>query len=389
MKSVRLLIEGRFEEAWLYMNHLLLLTDDGDVLVVSADEARDRINQMTPASLLAGVALFHSDFLYPSNRNQYIWHNRNRRGLREQVPLLPETELEIPLADLRVERFTIPSQADTPLDVHIYSRRVYLGSAGGLFSIDVEWGDSPGPTGEWRHRFVATCSSVAAKYGAFVASCGKEGLLSSVEDVYWLSPYDIPPGEVHKIRDESRRASWVQSSLVNYTYDAIEILTAERETIDPRKHIQVLRGFGEAVSDVAQSLSRTSPPSVTRGTIEVVGNAGEHFLTSDRQRNLRFVSVSAPKLRGNEVVIRSDRSLDVGPLEPLGLFAMKDGYLLEHYKGVGWIKDDRYEDIVSTGAGKVRTFPSSIRYKNVFSAILNEGVLIVGLFDEDQLAEPE
>jgi hypothetical protein len=390
MKSVQLFIEGKFEEAWLYMNHLLLLTDNGDVLLVSADQMRDRLQSKTSASRLAGVSLFHSDWIYPSRQYQYIWANRLRKQLRSQVKKLPEAALEVSLRQLDLQHFEIPSSAHTPLDVHIYSRRVYLGSAGGLFSVDVEWGDKPAPIDDWRHRLDAMCSSVTAKYGAFVASCGKDGLLSSVENVYWLAPYELADDEVRKIRDESRRASWIESNLINYSYEIVEVLHAHRELIDQKKNVQILRGFEKGALGISEPL-HMAVASGDEGVqdAEIIGNVGNRFAILDAERNLSFISVAPRKIRHDEIVLTREERVDVGQVHPLDFLGLKDGFLLEHYDGVGWIKGNRYVEVIPTGVGKIRTFPSSIRYRNVFTAITNEGVLLVGLFDEDQFTPPQ
>lgn len=389
MKSVQLFIEGQFEEAWLYMNHLLLLTDDGDVLLVSADQMRDQLESKTSASRLAGVSLFHSDWIYPSRRDQYIWANRLRNQLKGQVKKLPEAHLEVSLKQLDLHQFGIPTGADTPMDVHIYSRRVYLGSTGGLFSVDLEWGDAPAPVDDWRHRLETTCSSVTAKYGAFVASCGRDGLLSSVENVYWLAPYELADDEVRKIRDESQRASWIESNLINYSYERVEVLHANRELIDQKRNLKILRGFDEGALGLSDSLHRSVAidDEGTRGA-EIIGNVGNQFAVLDAERNLSFISVAPRKIRHDEIVLTRGARVDVGNVHALDFLGLKDGFLLEHYNGVGWIKGNRYVEVIPTGVGKIRTFPSSIRYRNVFTAIMNEGVLLVGLFDEDQFTPP-
>ena len=390
MKSVQLFIEGKFEEAWLYMNHLLLLTDDGDVVVASADQMRDQLESKTSAARLAGVSLFHSDWIYPTRSYQYVWANRLRAQLKREVKQLPENPLEVSLGDLDFEHFAIPSRADTPLDVHIYSRRVYLGSAGGLFSVDVEWGDEPAPVSSWNHRFDVACSSVTAKYGAFLASCGKDGLLSSLESVYWLAPYELAEDEVRKVRDESLRATWIESNLINYSYDNVEVLHASRELIDEKKNVQILRGFDERTLGISGPLHRaiaTEETSVEDS--EIIGNVGNRFAVLDAEKNLSFISAAPRKMSGGEIVLRHEQRVDVGQVRPLDFLGLKDGFLLEHYSGVGWIKGSRYVEVLDSAVGKIRTFPSSIRYRNVFSAITDDGIMLVGLFDESQLNPPQ
>lgn len=390
MRVVQLLLRGKFEEAWLYMNHVVLLTDDGDVLIASADQLRTRILEMTSSSHLAGSALFHSDFIYPSNRLQHIWANRLRPTFRFELEALPRLPLEISLDEVDWSHFGIPNAAGTPLDVHIYSRRLFLGSAGGLFSVDIEWGKSPGPTRKWRKRLENACLNIAAKYGAFVASCGTDGLLTSLEDFDWLSPYGLRLGRVRRVRDISQRARWVESSLVNYAFDHVEILKADREWVDKKKEIQVLRGFADQTIDVDEEFRRAGTLDGDEAISKVVANAGSSFLLSGPSKNIRLAAISRHKLRYQRFEVQRERNVESGNIEPLDYLAVRDGTLIEHYSGIIWVKGDGAEssEVLHEAVGKIRTFPQSVRYRNVFTAILNDGVLIAGLFDEEQLEDP-
>lgn len=389
MKAVRLFIPGSFEEAWLYMDHLLLLTDDGEILVAPADEIRSKLEEITPASLLSGVALFHSDYIYPTLRHQKVWAGRLREQLLAEVPLLSDIPLEVSFSELQFSRFEIPNGAQTPLDVHIYSRRVYLGSASGLFNVDVEWGEHAAPLNEWRQRVDASCSSITAKYGALMASCGSEGLLTSIEDVYWLAPYGVGRRKLRKVRDTSQRAEWWQSNLINYGFGEIEILRSDRQKLELKgESVQVIRGFAEDAIELSDRLKGARPlvADETEPSSSVIGNVGGKLLMTDETGALKLLSVSMKKGPTGEVGLTEGATIDAEGIEPLGFLGMQDGLLIEHYRGVGHLREAAFTEVISEPVGKVRTFPSSIRYKNVFSAILDGGVLIVGLFDESRLA---
>jgi hypothetical protein len=388
MKAVQLFIPGSFEEAWLYMDHLLLLTDDGEILVAPADEIRSKLEEITPASLLSGVALFHSDYIYPTLRYQKVWAGRLREQLHAEVPLLSDVPLEVSLRELQLSHFEIPSGAQSPLDVHIYSRRVYLGSVSGLFNVDVEWGEHATPLNDWRQRVDASCSSITAKYGALMASCGSEGLLTSIEDVYWLAPYGIGRRKLRKVRDTSQRAEWWQSNLINYGFGEIEILRSDRQKLELKgESVQVVRGFAEDAIELSDRIkvARSSVTNENEPTSSVIGNVGGKLLMTDESGALKLLSVSMRRGITGEVGLTEGATIDAVGIEPLGFLGMQDGLLIEHYRGVGHLRDAALTEVISEPVGKVRTFPSSIRYRNVFSAILDDGVLIVGLFDESRL----
>jgi hypothetical protein len=212
MKAIRLHIPGEYEDAFLYMGRLALLTSAGTLQMLPLRALVQRASVSTGARQLLRLFFERNDLLSRSSAvaaaGSEEKHNRLVVRLIDGGISIDEPTVESELA--------LGVNFRVPLDLRIYYRRVYLATDQGLHSMDLDYDSGPvRSTSSASKRTEARCLGIAARHGLIHASCEDAGLWSSIDEFGWLSDN----GKPHAFKlsaATSRRVSWLTDGFLNY-----------------------------------------------------------------------------------------------------------------------------------------------------------------------------
>ena len=390
MIIAKLFIPGRFEDAYIYMGRLILVTGDLSFRHYNLNQMVERLEGKNSRNVPAARYLFaRNDW---SSTEQFRLQMRDPDiakafigaiyGLGEMVVLdnsvFPEGEQAIGLP------------IDALLDMTIYRRRVYVASDGGFFDMEVGWEETELPISQLRKRFDAPCYNISASYGTANVSCGDAGLRSFYDDFNTLEQNRarVLDDDPEQTATSSLRSGWFGNDLINYTgrSDATilhgVIQKLDRPEAGERKVITGLTGYQSDMDFLFQSLKRKY--QLNRDEIDLVWNSTASLYVQTKKNN--FYSADVQTGDDGEREVRYSKEFDGGIGRILAATMVRVGkkaaLVAEAYDRVSILVEGKWQLVTEGQALTVRTFPGSKRYKNLIAITLNNGVMLASIFDE-------
>src|SRR5690606_16106270 len=180
----KLFFPGEFDEAYIYMQKLVLFDAEGSVFIANLDQVAQYLEDRYDAKVKSiPTHLFaRNDWLTNEHFNSMFTNVFIRNAFLDAFARFHD---EIELESRFIRRVGNSGITDL-LDVTIYSRRVYLGTDNGTFHLDVYWKQNEIELIEKpKKRHDAMCTQVNARYGAISISCGDDGLFTRFDDFGW------------------------------------------------------------------------------------------------------------------------------------------------------------------------------------------------------------
>jgi len=391
MRTATLYIPGDFEDAYLYMGWLVAITSERSFRFYDLDDIVAEICKQVPSSAYIAELIFrHNEWLTSA---QFVSLTRTGSAVQEivsQFNLFPKPHFQIP-SEVGFKEHDVRIDTNVVLDYFIYNRQIYVGSKGGLFSALVDWDeDVPSLPARFHKRFDARCINLTGRFGAVVASCGDDGLFWSAEDAY----RDLEPenNQWEVAEDKSVRARWLSNGIINYKTAIDPNLlgirkTRSREPLADDQDDQgnlVVAAIGEERTPLQQLLMseiRSHTPDVfDADLIQYIFNSDKvvfiftfdgHFFALD----MKARKVGPPQLRFNHTYKGADTRI-------LSAAATKLGVVLETDHRVWHFANGEWTRVLDSRAISVRTFPNAKNSHNIISVTTEDGVYLVGLFDD-------
>lgn len=185
MNTVSIFLPGSFEDAQLYMGHLVLFTTDRAAQLVELEPLMSRLETRYPdwRGLLT-IMFARNDWLTGGVVSSLARNELLRRALNDATEKLAGSDLELERSDVDLMTLTGYRQgSNLILDTVFYGSRLYLGTTSGLFDYDIDWQRLA--VTRSRQRIDARCVSAAAEYGAINASCEGDGLFTAYDEFGW------------------------------------------------------------------------------------------------------------------------------------------------------------------------------------------------------------
>lgn len=379
MKAVRLHIAGAFEDAFVYMGRLLLLTGEGSIQAISMASTLDQVARGRARKAL-GVLFERNDRMHAKGliraAGSAVGSNRELTRLAsEAIAVKPVVEAEIKLGI----DYTVP------LDLLTYYRRVYIATDRGLFSQDLDF-DAPSTrgVGSPQRRTEPSCLAVTARYGTVNASCEDDGLFQSVDEFGWLGGADSRV--MSKTAQRSRRTSWLNQGFVNYS-DGGTLSLFETKTIPvPQKGGD--EHEGRAIQSVHESDSagrslreRLEAAELSpRDAIHVWSSLSGLFVQAhDGLFYLKFTNDSEEMDPSSPETERQAIRLGGGFSSVLSARTFGRGTVVETDDSVIAFENQQTHVLVEKPAISVRSFPSSRWYRRVIAVVLEDEVLVTSV----------
>jgi hypothetical protein len=382
MRTLRLFLPGSFEDAQLYMGHLVVFTSDGDAQLVELEALTNRLETRYPAWRgLLTLAFARNDWLTGAVMTSLTRNEDFADALNVAAEGLAGTELE--LGDDDVDLLPLhgfEQEGDVILDTVFYGARLYLGTTSGLFDFDIDWQERT--VGRSRQRLDARCVAAAAEYGAVNASCEGEGLFTAYDEFGWRSHSTNGSLALQQTAPRSLRASWFGTDLVNYeSQSALELLRASVEEVTPdsddipRKRKVVTR-FSRPTHDLDALVSDlTVQRGVAREELQFVWNSSRAFFINTYNHGFFTAAKTTTTPSGNRFThhgATDGRVVAVHRFPPQGWVIETD------FRAYLWA-GGQLSQLLDKEPMSVRTFEGSKRYRQLIAITVEEGLHLVSV----------
>lgn len=375
MKTIRLFLPGRFEDAQLYMGHLLLITSEGGLRAVELEPLTSRLEtRYSEWRGLLTLAFARNDWLGGGPVSALSRNPLVAATLNDAFGAMAERTLAIENHDvglLDVEGYNQP--ASTVLDSELYAGRMYLGTTEGLFDAELDLQNmsvtSP------RRRIDARCVAAVAEYGTVNASCEGDGLFSGFDEFGWTGP--LRPSDLVQTAERSVRCAYLGTDLVNYERPAEpEILAAEVREVEAGpddmfgRRRKVVTRFGSPTADPGGVLTELKTQrSVPVDDVQFVWNSSRAFFVNTHSHGFFTAVSTAGGVRFRRHGRTSGRVVAVHPFPR--------GWIVETDLSVSVLASGRLHTVVDDEPMTVRTFEGSKRYRRLIAICVEDGLHLV------------
>jgi hypothetical protein len=384
MKILRLFFPGSFEDAQLYMGHLVVFSTERDVRLVEIQELTEDLEARYPA--WKGVLTFcfaRNDWLTSGAMTSLARNPALAQTLNATVDGLAATDLALDEHDvdlLGLQDFK--QEADVILDTVFYGSRLYLGTSAGLFDYDIDWQRLTVDMS--RERLEARCVSATAEYGAVNASCEDEGLFTGYDEFGWrgFSANGMP--ELTQTAPRSVRTSWYGTDLVNYSGPAQpELLRASVEEVNVDSGVvererKVVTSFGAPTDELDVVVGELGTQrKVPQDDVQFVWNSSRAFFINTH--NHGFFTAYRTMKTDSGIGFRRHGSTNG---RVVGVHRFAGGWIVETDFRAYILTGGELVELLDEEPLSVRTFEGSKRYKRLIAITVENGVHLISAIDD-------
>ena len=394
MKTIKFSIKVKAIDSYFYGGHLFLVLQDGSIAYTELSKVIRKLVDNYPA--------FENLIRLSFQRNDYL---SNRQGLmilgvgelkNALMKLWERATNEIVFAvDFDIDDFEVIAKIPSMpvLDMRMYAMRMYLGCKEGLYEINLN------PQDNYYIKpskpvlcFDSKVTHLNAKSGEVVISANSEGLFhgSFLNSKNKLKVVDKP------VAKKSIRTGWSNYDVINYEeHNSFEYFVNETTNIDNKPKYskfdeQVERRriteFGRSTFGMAQ-LMEYSNLKVEDVSYCFNSSTSGFFFTKDGQ----FINININKENKQDLYFTS-RNHQLPNLEnqkkqftrPMSSSIVPKGCVIEYFDKVVLYHNGKAKIIETNASINVRTYPSSIRYKNLITITKDEEVSIHSIYPFDE-----
>lgn len=395
MRSISLFMPGNFEDAYVYMGRLLVLTAERSLRFYDFErmigDVEDRLPELQPM------------FTYLFTRNDWLTSSQFKSLLENKTLSKAFLSLVNRVAgDSFIEFSNIPKYlqfefeikipARIFLDMTIYNRRMYFGTESGFYHLDAEMGDgSTNIKGMPVKRHDGRSLSALAGYGSIHVSCGNDGLFSAFDEFSWFSNEGIRP--FRQVAERSLRTAWSGQDIINYLNMTTPVLltgvhekTASEGFETDRTVLLDIVPQKMSLEPLLQKMSDVEKEDSER--IQYVFNSNNTFFMFSASGQLQTVGIGK---REDELSIRYSRTYRTkrSDVRVLSMHPTNLGLVLETDDQILIFANGEIFSLLDTEVLSVRTFIRSRRYKSLVVMTREDGVIVTGLFQEDRNLQNE
>lgn len=367
----RIFVPGNFEDAFVYMNSLVLMTTERDLVSTNYERLLFSIlPDDRRVKELASMFLLRNDYL-ATEGVEILFRDL---GLRKSV-LSSMGEASDELLTV-VDEWDVSSSYEEllgdsiVLDLQIYAQRLFAATTKGVLQTDLVVDNGEMEFARRTKRTDARCLSIGIRYGTVAASCGDDGLLVSYDEFGQL---DIEENLFSQGPSASSiRTSWLGYNLINYTGAAsAEALHADYAyTRDRgRRSEAIVTGLNPDDQLIASEAG-------TWENADFVFNNHSTFFVHFESGSYEIHRRSWSRGKLGAVASTSHGELP----RPLSAHAIRTGMVVETYDSVNLVNEDGVTRLHEGEAITVRSFPHSKWYQNLALIVSEDGLHIVSPF---------
>lgn len=377
MKILRVFVPGDFEDAYLYMGWLTLLTSTRSLRMYNVERVTALIDGDLPGSTpIAQYFFARNDWLQSAPFKNLMSNAEVSTAFWDAVGRFPP--------DVSVDRYlTEPTEqhldlrSDVVLDLRYYGGRLYLAANDGLYDLTVDW-QEPHLLEAPRRRLDAPCLSVSAGFGTVNASCGSNGLFSGMGELDNMR--ERSASEMVSVASESVRTGWLHYDLVNYASNSrpsLHTTTHEPSRQEADGERQMITQISHIPFSLTYLLGRVEEEGEDpRDDIQFVFNSNNTIFVNTYRGRLLTLRLAATQL-GHPPQVRFSSHLEGAGTRILSAHWCRSGVVFETDERVLLLADGERYVLLDSPVLSVRAFATSKRYQNLVTATTEQGVWLI------------
>jgi len=394
MKTIKFSIKVKAIDSYIYGGHLFLILKDGRIAFTELSKVIRKLVDNYPD--------FENLIRLSFQRNDYL---SNRQGLmilgvgelKNVLMKLWEratNELEFTI-DFDIDDFEIISEVPSMpvLDMRLYAMRMYLGCKEGLYEINLNPQDNYHlKPSKPELRFDAKITHLNAKSGEVIISANSEGLFHG-SFLNEKNKLEVIPKPVAK---KSIRTGWSSYDVINYEeHNNFEYFVNETASIDNKPKYSKfdeqserrrITEFGKSKYGMGQLMEHSNLKAEDVSYCFNSSTSG-FFFTKDGQ----FININLNKENKQELYFTS-RNHILPNLEkskklftrPVSSSIVPKGCVIEYFDKVVLYHNGKAKIIENSPSINVRSYPSSIRYRNLITITKDEEISIHSIYPFDE-----
>lgn len=382
MNTIKLKIFNKLLDSFYYMGRLFVITEDRRFAYITQGQLFDKYIKRfknTENALLKSI-LFDNKTLarpdeYEQNPNYQVFFTKCWKQFSTE-----KFEFQIAENDLI---FLCSAPEKEPLDFVMYGRRAVLANRDGIHEciLDIEIGVTR-LVKPFEKVFDSKTIALNPRIGEILVSTTHDGLFrASLWDINRNIRVEETP-----IQKTSIKTAWAKYNFVNYidstesklfinetTKDVDSVLSKSIKDDDGASEMIKVSSFAKSEVKLNQFL-----PDAVKDEIIFSYNSLTYYFFITRDGSIRY----APLGDSIEGGIQSlEIKIDTEALgKPLSAIPMTGGTVYEFFEKILFIKNNKSIDISDVESKQVKTFGSSIRYKNILSILTEKHLEIHSIF---------
>jgi hypothetical protein len=378
MNVLHLFIPGRFDDAQLYMGHLVVFTEEREVMLLELEAyTKSMEDSYTEWRGLATSAFARNDWLASAPMRTILRSEEIEARWRAGLERVSAEPFVADVCEGMEVLRGFETEATVLLDSNFYGRRLYLGTDLGLFHFDIDWQSQQVETR--RQRNDARCISTSAAYGAVNASCERAGLFTAYDEFGWAGR-DEGGTALHQTADASLRTSWLGYDLVNYsdndhadllsgTVDVVSDETAEG--VVQRRLVTEFSGESRELGFLLGALQNGE--AVPASDIQFLWNSSRAFFVNTFSHG--FFTLVWDQVRGR---VSARQHGELGG-RVVAAHPFSGGWLIETDFMLFWFSRGELVPLFDREPMMVRTFAGSKRYRQLVAVTAEDGVHLLSV----------
>lgn len=392
MKFASMRFPGKFEDAFLYMEKLVTITENNSVCVYDMNNIVNKLQENTNLMDAPSLLFSRNDLIEEQVFRNRLYDPTSKANFLKAVEQINCESIEIGTDYTETVEWDLNIKDDIVLDVNIYNRRLYISTNKGLYHIDIDWeSEKTIPLGRAIKRIDTKCIHTTAKFGTVNASCGSEGLYSFIDD------FEIGNTNTRKerhIEEYSIRSSWFNFDVVNYQANTNpSFFNSSKIKIKEQKNIQLEKNF-ENENYIIVNIEKSSfnfNDFFIKMNLQNKINLDEIYFTYNSSQSLFITTYDGSffilKLQKEESNFNISDTYKfngikdlVSSIHTLGI--RKAGIVIETDENILLFADGQFISIFDGEVISIRTFPNSKYYKNIISVTTSEEIRLISILDE-------
>lgn len=406
MKTIKFNINIDAFDCYVYSGHLFLILHDGSIACLNLNKIYHNLYVQYPEFVDFIRLAFHRNDYYKNQQGNYIFKIPELKNSFDKLWKKASNRLDFEyFVDNELTILAKIPECDLPvLDVKIYGMKIFVATVKGVYSMRLSHNSQYEFQKERKidKYFDAKSISLNAKCGSLAISTNSDGLFyGSINDETTLQ---VKETEVSK---KSIRTAWVGYDIFNYEDNSsfefleneIQIRSIENEHsfYDEKKERNLISNFGikkidnkELIKNLSFENEEIKYAFNSSSKSFLITNKGKFYNSNILREKDEDVEefFESLKFENNESIqpskeVRISRAYFELPLignkkmlKPLSSHIVENGCVLEFMDKVVLFKNGKAEVIDSDPNIIVRTYPGSLRYKNIITMSKSDRITI-------------
>ncbi|MEQ8688955.1 MAG: hypothetical protein RIE86_26885 [Imperialibacter sp.] len=396
MKTIKFSIKVGAIDSYIYGGHLFVILKDGRIAFTELSKViRKLVDKYSDFENLIRLSFQRNDYL--SNRQGLmILGVGELRNVLMKLWERATNEIDFSI-DFDLDDFEIISEVPSMpvLDMRLYAMRMYLGCKEGLYELNLNPQDNYHlKPSKPELRFDAKVTHLNAKSGEVIISANSEGLFhgSFLNKRNKLEVISKP------VAKKSIRTGWSSYDVINYEeHNNFEYFVNETASIDNKPKYSKfdeqserrrITEFGKSKYGMAHLMGHSNL-KVEDVSYCFNSSLSGFFFTKDGQ----FININLNKENKQDLYFTSRNHL-LPNLEktkklltkPVSSSIVPKGCVIEYFDKVVLYHNGKAKVIENSPSINVRSYPSSIRYRNLITITKDEEISIHSIYPFDETA---